>query len=106
MAAYLISLSLLIAAVLLIRGIFRRTVSPRVVYALWLAVVIRMFLPVALFEVNVELPAFLQGDRADPSDIPQASAATAAQNSPSYPAQDPMPTLPAVVPGTLMIVSQ
>lgn len=100
MAAYLISLSLLIAAVLLIRGIFRRTVSPRVVYALWLAVVIRMFLPVALFEVNVELPAFLQGERADPSDIPQASAATAAQNSPSYPAQDPMPTLPAAVPGT------
>ncbi len=60
MIEYILSLSLLICVVLLIRGIFRKTVSPRVIYALWLAVVLRMFMPIALFEVGVTLPEFLQ----------------------------------------------
>ena len=49
MIEYLLSLSLLIAVVLLIRAVFRKTVSPRVTYALWLLVVIRMMVPVTLF---------------------------------------------------------
>ena len=55
MAEYLISLSLLITVVLLIRAIFRKSISPRVMYALWLVVVFRMCLPVSLFEVDVKL---------------------------------------------------
>ena len=55
MIEYLLSLSLLIAVVLLIRAVFRKTVSPRVTYALWLLVVIRMMVPVTLFEADVTL---------------------------------------------------
>ena len=60
MIEYLLSLSLLIAVVLLIRAVFRKTVSPRVTYALWLLVVIRMMVPVTLFEVDVTLYNYLQ----------------------------------------------
>ena len=101
MAEYLISLSLLICAVLLIRGIFRKTISPRVVYALWLVVVIRMFLPIALFEVNIEAPAFLQRDHTEQSEMPDiqteapgTSIDAAVQTSPTYPVQNPAPTYP------------
>ena len=60
MLTYLFSLSLLICAVLIIRAAFHRTVSPRVIYALWLVIVLRMALPVTLFSVETELPAFLR----------------------------------------------
>lgn len=59
MIGYIISVSLLIIAVLIIRAVFRKTVSPRVIYALWLVVVIRMVLPVTLFEVGITVPKFL-----------------------------------------------
>ncbi len=59
MSEYILSVSLLIIAVLLIRAVFRKTVSPRAVYALWLVVVIRMALPITLFEVGVTIPEFL-----------------------------------------------
>ena len=62
MTGYMISLSALTAAVILIRAVFRRTVSPRVIYALWLVVVIRMIVPVALFSVDVKLPEFFRLD--------------------------------------------
>jgi len=53
MIEYLLSLSLLIVVVLLVRTAFRKTVSPRAIYALWFVVVIRMFLPITLFEVDL-----------------------------------------------------
>lgn len=59
MIGYIISVSLLIIAVIIIRAVFRKTVSLRVIYALWLVVVIRMVLPVTLFEVGVTVPKFL-----------------------------------------------
>ena len=62
MIEYLLSLSLLIVAVLIIRAVFRKTVSPRVIYALWLVVVIRMVIPVTLFEVGVTVPEFLKNE--------------------------------------------
>ena len=62
MTGYLISLSALTAAVILLRAVFRRTVSPRVIYALWLAVVIRMVIPVSLFSVEVRMPEFFRTD--------------------------------------------
>jgi len=52
MYTYLITLTLLIVFVVLIRSIFRKTVSPRILYALWLVVIIRMFLPITLIEVD------------------------------------------------------
>ncbi len=58
MIAYIISLSLLTAAVILVRAIFRKNVPARLIYALWLVVLIRMAVPVTLFNVDVKLPDF------------------------------------------------
>ncbi len=63
MIEYILSVSLLIAAVMIIRAVFRKTVSPRVIYALWLVVVIRMILPVSLFEVSITVPKFLRTEQ-------------------------------------------
>ena len=59
MAEYLLSVSILIIAVFVIRGIFRKRVSPRVIYALWLIVLIRMVLPITIFDVSIETPEVL-----------------------------------------------
>ena len=58
MAEYLVTLSLLIVIVLVVRGLFRRSVSPTVMYALWLVVVLRLCLPFPLFRVEMDLPAW------------------------------------------------
>ena len=63
MLEYIISLSVLIAFVLIIRAIFRKKVSPRLMYALWLAVVIRMVVPISLFEFEVPLPDFFKTEQ-------------------------------------------
>ncbi len=56
MITYLISLSLLIAAVIIVRALFRRSVPQRVIYALWLVVLVRICLPFQIFAV--EMPSF------------------------------------------------
>ncbi len=118
MIEYLLSLSLLIIIVLLLRAVFRKTVSPRVIYALWLAVVIRMLLPVTLFEVDVILPEFLQNHQAEQSErseLPGAEAQTPPdegiqipssdlpQTAPIYPPQNTVPTVPVYPSVTPMI---
>ena len=60
MSIYLISLSLLIAAVIAVRAIFRRSMPQRVIYALWLVVLLRICLPFQVFAV--EMPTFLTYD--------------------------------------------
>lgn len=101
MIQYLLSLSLLIVVVLLIRGIFRKTVSPRAIYALWLVVVIRMLVPISLFEVDVTLPEFLQAQQIvqeeQSEQLPEDSVASAGvqEQSPiTFPVQ-PTPTIPS-----------
>ena len=49
---YIITLSLLIAVLLLIRGIFRNKLDPVVMYALWLVLIIKLCVPISLFEVD------------------------------------------------------
>ena len=51
MLYYLLSLTLLIMAVLLLRVCIRRHVPARQVYAMWLAVLIRMIMPISLFSI-------------------------------------------------------
>ncbi len=53
MSTYLISLSLLICAVIAIRAIFRKRTSQRLIYAMWILVLIRMCIPFSLFEVEM-----------------------------------------------------
>ncbi len=57
---HIMTLSLLIAVLLLIRGAFRKKIHPIITYALWLVLVIKLCIPVSLF--NVDLPEFRQGE--------------------------------------------
>ena len=56
MVIHLITLSILIAAVLLVRVVFRKRVSARLIYALWLVVAVKLCMPFSLFEVELALP--------------------------------------------------
>jgi len=68
MTGYFISLSLLIAVLLLIRGLFRKAISPRVMYSLWLVVIFRMIFPFALVEINLPWPEYAQTEDALPEE--------------------------------------
>ena len=102
MTAYLITLSLLIAVVLLIRAVFRKSISPRVMYALWLVVVVRLCLPVSLFAIPVDIPSLFQQtsvQNALPADTNSQPAQPSVGDTVSPPAADyeiPTTALPTV----------
>ena len=73
-----LTISALIAAVLLVRAVFKKHVPKRMVYALWLVVLLKLCLPGALFSLPV-LPA-------EPAAAPTQHAALPAQAAP-VPAQ-------------------
>ena len=73
-----LTVSALIAAVLLVRAVFKTHVPKRMVYALWLVVLLKLCLPGALFSLPV-LPA-------EPAAAPTQHAALPAQAAP-VPAQ-------------------
>ena len=73
-----LTVSALIAAVLLVRAVFKKHVPKRMVYALWLVVLLKLCLPGALFSLPV-LPA-------EPAAAPTQHAALPAQAAP-VPAQ-------------------
>lgn len=56
MLEYLFSLSLLIVAVIIIRAICKKRVSGKLVYALWLAVILRLVIPVNLISLDLPFP--------------------------------------------------
>lgn len=55
MLNYTITLSLLITAIILFRAVFRKKVPQRLVYALWLVVIIKMCLPFSV--ISLDIPA-------------------------------------------------
>ena len=105
MLEYIVTLSLLIAAVLLVRGIFRKTISPRVIYALWLVVVVRLCLPFSLFEVEVPLPTFMEAEdmEQETETEPVSAETTVSDKTPIIPGnvvQTQTPTYPVEPPVT------
>ena len=56
MLQYIISISVLIGAVLLVRAFFKKSVPQRLIYALWLVVLVRICLPFSLFDMELTLP--------------------------------------------------
>ena len=54
---WILSASVLTAAVLLLRLLFRRRISQRLMYALWIPVLLRLLLPVPLFQARYSVPA-------------------------------------------------
>ena len=55
MINHLLSASILLVAVLVIRGIFGKHMSQRVKYALWLLVAVKLMLPVSLPESPISI---------------------------------------------------
>ncbi|MBQ9133527.1 MAG: hypothetical protein IJX64_03235 [Clostridia bacterium] len=102
MAIHLITLSILIAAVMLVRAVFRKRVSARLIYALWLVVAVKLCMPFSLFAVDLSLPQ-VSSTQPEPTavqtqgvpEVTKAPAAIAgAQILPQQPIADP-PTVPA-----------
>ncbi len=52
----IITITVLCAFVILVRAIFKKKVSARLVYALWLVVILKLFIPVDLISLEVPLP--------------------------------------------------
>ena len=87
---WVLTSSLLIAAVLLLRAVFGRRISARLRYALWAAVLVRLLIPGQFFTAPVEAPREFPALFAAPS---AASGAMPAEKTPPLPE-----TVPAVSP--------
>ena len=99
MAEYFITLSALIAVVLLVRVLFRKNISPTVMYALWLVVVLRLCLPFSFFTLAVLPP------ESDTPVFESEAEQTPDDTTPVTDAPETHPDLPGipVVPGTTMV---
>ncbi|MBR6709607.1 MAG: M56 family metallopeptidase [Clostridia bacterium] len=77
MLGHLLSFSGFLAVFLLLRAVFRRRISPQLMYALWLVVLVRLCLPVTLFEIP--LPILAETNQTVQSgeqpDVPPSSSA-------------------------------
>ena len=60
MISHIIALSVLCALVIIIRALFKNRVSARIVYALWLVVLIKLCIPISFVSIDVPLPSFLE----------------------------------------------
>ena len=90
MLSYLFSLTVLCAAVIIIRALFRRRVPQRLICALWLCVLVRMVLPFPLFTVDIP-ESFVREPSAAAFSEETANADTAAEDlaaSPNPAARD------------------
>ena len=56
MLHYLVTVSALVASILLVRAIFKKSVPQRLIYALWLVVLVRICMPLSLFDLEFTLP--------------------------------------------------
>ena len=104
MLYHVITLSILIAVILLVRGMFRRSVPQRLIYALWLAVVVRLCLPFSLFEVTfpvIEKTAETAAEEQESADAAVLSnTVVSADTIVSAPVILPQDLAPAVIPQT------
>ncbi len=79
MLQYIVSLSVLILAVILVRALFRKKVPPMIIYAMWLVVVVRMCIPTTLLSINV--PDFIHEESAEVVADPDKNGETGAAES-------------------------
>lgn len=96
MLRQMISVSLLIVVVLLVRTVFRNQVPKRLLYALWLVVLVKLLLPGALLSLPV-LPARSQAAPTQTATAAQPETPAVQQPTSTQPAlQQPLPHLAAV----------
>ena len=105
MLVRIIALTLLIAAVIFIRGVFKKKVSARLVYALWFTVIIRLCIPFNLISVELPFPdvAEIYGMFADSGDTvtnEELSLLPAPDTATTPPLSSPseIPSSPSAVP--------
>ncbi len=75
----IITLSLLIAVVIFLRAVFRKKIPARLIYALWLAVVIKLCIPVSLLPV---LPEPVKPEAPFSHDVPTVSVDSETDKTP------------------------
>ncbi len=105
MAEWIFSASVLILLVLLLRRLLKGRLDPRVRYALWLTVLLRLLCPLPLFESPLSLASLLEGTSirsAAPAVLPEDEAALPAasvqlpeREVPAAPVQEPDRSAPA-----------
>lgn len=106
MAEWIFSSSVLILLMLLLRRLLKGRLDPRVRYALWLTVLLRLLVPLPLFESPLSLASLLEGASirsAAPAVLPEEEAGLPAasvqlpeQEAPAAPVQEPDRSIPAV----------
>ncbi|MBE6586793.1 MAG: hypothetical protein E7647_00085 [Ruminococcaceae bacterium] len=99
---YLISFSLLIAAVILIRAIFRKKVSGKLIYALWLAVIIRLCIPINLISLNLPIPQLSEIDTL----LFESSGKEPEESVPTPPVLESVPVVPSADTGVPVLPSE
>ena len=60
--------SFLIIAVFIIRALFARHTSRRLIYALWLIVLVRLLMPMPVFDLGIEIPLPISHDIGETAD--------------------------------------
>ena len=95
MLRQMISVSLLIVVVLLVRTVFRNQVPKRLLYALWIVVLVKLLLPGTLLSLPV-LPAQSQAAPTQPATAAQTETPAVQQPTSTQPTpQQPLPQLAA-----------
>ena len=91
MLRQMISVSLLIVVVLLVRTVFRNQVPKRLLYALWIVVLVKLLLPGTLLSLPV-LPAQSQAAPTQTATAAQTEAPATQQPTSTQPTpQQPLP---------------
>ena len=92
MREILITSSVLIPALIILRLLFRRTISRRVQYALWLMVLLRLLLPVGVGSSSFSVVSVT--DRLPESEVSETIVTVLGGDVPSLSVREPDPSLP------------
>jgi len=116
MAKSIIALCAIIAAIILIRAIFRRRASARMIYALWLFAIIKLLMPYSFAAVEIPLPdiphpAFeayqmLESDTVNVESMPVSPATPVVPDSQGLQTDKPVSSAPVITPDTNVVDSQ
>ncbi len=100
MLTYILSLTLLTGAVIVLRAIFKKKVPARLTYAIWLAVVLRLCIPFDFIQVDMPVGSFgidsvtqnFDSFISDTVDVSEGDEDAPLQNTPALPEKDDVNT--------------
>ena len=116
MAKSIVALCAIIVAIILIRAIFRKRASARMIYALWLFAIIKLLMPYSFAAVEIPLPdiphpAFeayqmIESDTVNVESMPVSPATPVVPDSQGLQTDKPVSSAPVITPGTNVVDSQ